>query len=110
MSAVVKIKGIAVELGGQTYTIPPIALGALEQLQERIAAFTGDVTDMRQVATVIDAAHHALRRNYPEMTRDQVADLIDVGNMGDVFQAVMDVSGAARKKGEAQPGEAQPGQ
>lgn len=108
MSAVVKIKGLPVVLGGDTYIVPPIALGALEQLQERITSFTGDVTDLKQVATVIDAAHSALKRNYPDMTRDQVADLIDVGNMADVFEAVMDVSGLKRKGIEAQ-GEATPG-
>jgi hypothetical protein len=107
--AVVKIKGLPVVLGGDTYTVPPITLGALEQLQERIAAFTGDVTDLKQVATVIDAAHSALKRNYPEMTREQIAALIDVGNMADVFEAVMDVSGLKRKGLEAQ-GEALPGQ
>lgn len=109
MSGAVKVKGVPVVLGGDIYIVPPIALGALEQLQERIASFTGDVTDLKQVATVIDAAHSALKRNYPDMTRDQVADVIDVGNMADVFEAVMDVSGLKRKgletQGEATPGE-----
>ena len=108
ISGALKVKGVPVVLGGDTYIVPPIALGALEQLQERIASFTGDVTDLKQVATVIDAAHSALKRNYPDMTRDQVADVIDVGNMADVFEAVMDVSGLKRKGLEAQ-GEATPG-
>jgi hypothetical protein len=103
--AVVKIKGVAVVLGGDTYVIPPLSLGAVEQLQDRISKFTGDVTDRDQIATVIDAAHSALKRNYPEITRDEVADLIDLENMADVFEAVMDVSGMKRKALEA--GEAQ---
>lgn len=110
MTEIVKVKGITVPLGGQDYVIPPIALGALEQLQERISKFTGDVTDALQVATVIDAAHAALKRNYPDITRADVADLIDVANMADVFTAVMDVSGLKRKGLEAAPmGEALPG-
>lgn len=36
----VRIKGVTVELNGADYVIPPIALGALEQLQERIAHLT----------------------------------------------------------------------
>ena len=104
----VRIKGVTVELNGTNYVIPPIALGALEQLQERIGAFDGNVQDAKQISTVIDCAHAALRRNYPEMTREQVADLIDIANMGDVFAAVMDVSGLKRKEQEAaQAGEAQ---
>lgn len=112
MSSVVKVKGLPVVLSGDTYIVPPIALGALEQLQERIASFTGDVTDLKQVATVIDAAHSALKRNYPELSRDQVADMVDVANMAEVFEAVMDVSGLKRKASEqglGAVGEAQPG-
>lgn len=103
--AIVKHKGIAVVMGGVEYVIPPLALGALEQLQDRIAGFKGDITDGKQVATVIDAAHAALKRNYPEITREDVADLVDVGVMAEVFEAVMDVSGLKRKGLEA--GEAQ---
>lgn len=99
--AVVKVKGIPVDLGGDEFIVPPLALGALEQLQERISAFRGDIGDKDQVATVIDAAHSALKRNYPELTREEVADSIDVGNMAEVFEAVMDVSGLKRKALEA---------
>lgn len=95
--SVVKIKGIAVQMGGTSYVIPPMALGALEQLQERIAAFQGDIRDKDQVATVIDAAWSALKRNYPELSREEVADMIDLENMAEVFEAVMDISGLKRK-------------
>ncbi|QMT41239.1 hypothetical protein [Neisseria shayeganii] len=98
----VKIAGVAVTLNGQEYVIPPIALGALEQLQERIGRFDGNAQDIQQVSTVIDCAHAALRRNYPDLTREQVADLIDIGNMTEVFEAVMDVSGLKRKAQEAE--------
>lgn len=104
----VRIKGVTIELNGTNYVIPPIALGALEQLQERIVAFNGNVQDVKQISTVIDCAYAALRRNYPDMTREEVADLIDIGNMNEVFVAMMDVSGLKRKEQEAaQAGEVQ---
>jgi hypothetical protein len=106
---VVKIKGISLDLAGQLLVVPPLSLGAMEQLQDSLASFTGDISDRKQVATAIDAAHAALRRNYPEMTREDVAELVDVSNMVDVFQAVMDVSGARRKAAEAQALEGQEG-
>lgn len=99
--AVVKVKGIPVELGGVEHIVPPLSLGALEQLQDRISTVNGDITDSKQVATVIDAAFSSLKRNYPSMTRDEVAEMIDVGNMAEVFEAVMDVSGLKRKALEA---------
>lgn len=97
----VKHKGIPVQLGERSFIVPPLALGALEQLQDRIADFKGDIRDASQVATVLDAAHAALKRNYPDVTREEVADLVDVGNMAEVFEAVMDVSGLKRKELEA---------
>lgn len=96
-----KFKGIKVEFGDQALVIPPLCLGALEDLQGRIAKFQGDIGDKDQVATVIDAALMALNRNYPEITRKDVASMIDVGNMAEVFEAVMDVSQLKRKAIEA---------
>jgi hypothetical protein len=94
----VKVKGIPFPFDNETtLIIPPIAIGALEQLQQRITEFKGDVADSKQVATVIDVAYAALLRNYPGMTRDEVGALIDVANMGNVFECVMDVSGMKRK-------------
>lgn len=108
--SIVKVKGIPVELGGEALIVPPLSLGSLEQLQAGIAGFTGDVFDKAQIALVIDAALAALRRNYPEMTRERVAEFIDVANMPEVFEALMDVSGLKRKSMEAvTPGEALPG-
>jgi len=107
MSESVKIKGIPLSLGGKTYIVPPLNLGTLERLQERLANFTGGV-DQESVSTVLDAAHSALLRNYPEITREQVAEMIDVANMAEVMEAVMDVSGLKRKAIEADTGAGEP--
>lgn len=96
MAGLVKYKGIKKEIGGVEYIIPPISLGTLEQMQERITQVT-DSTDASSVSTVIDATHASLKRNYPDITREHVADIIDVENMMDIYEAVMDVSGLKRK-------------
>ncbi|MFK7088684.1 hypothetical protein AAFM71_07690 [Chromobacterium violaceum] len=101
MTGIVKIKGIPLSLGGTTYIVPPLNLGALEQLQERLANFSGGI-DAASVGTVLDAAHAALVRNYPDLTRERVAELIDVANMGEVMEAVMDVSGLKRQAFETE--------
>lgn len=99
MTAIVKFPGIPVTLGGDVFIIPPLSLNALRQLQPALAKFTGGVDD-ESIVTVIDAAHASLARNYPTMDKNMVADLIDVGNMKDIMEAVMDVSGLKRKAGE----------
>lgn len=110
MAGLVKYKGLLKTLGGVDYVIPPISLGALEQMQERITKVVGEL-DADTITTVIDVTHSALSRNYPEITREEVSDIVDVGNMFELFEAVMDVSGLKRKSledageslGELQP-------
>ena len=52
---------------------------------------------------VVDCLHGALVRNYPDMTRADVADLVDLGNMEEVMTAVMKRSGlvSAQEANEA---------
>jgi hypothetical protein len=87
--------------GGRVYTIPPLSLGALQRLQ-------GKLTDLQHraaldpvaLSVVIEALHAALSRNYPDISTDAVAELIDVSQIGDVMTAVLDVSGLQRKAQE----------
>lgn len=88
--------------GGRKYLVPPLTLGALELYQQRLGQLaTQSVTDPVAVATIIDAAHIAMRRNYPDLTREQVGELIDLGNMLDLYTVLMDVSGALRREQES---------
>ena len=99
MSAITKHKGVAIIFGDLELIIPPLNLRALEQLQEKISNFTGGIS-VDQVGIVADVSLAALQRNYPDMTRDDVSDLIDLGNMVEVMNAVMGVSGLTAQ-GEA---------
>lgn len=96
-----KIKGIDFPFPEGTLTIPPLALGDLELLQERLGALQVGAADANSVATTIDATFAALKRNYPEMSRADVAALLDLENMVEVLECVMDVSGIKRKSLEA---------
>jgi len=93
-------------LNGREVVLPPISLGALRTLQDRLKKVEGaaDPFDSEVIDTIIDATFAALHRNYPEMSRNDVADLVDLGNMYEVFQSVMDVSGMLRKQQEANEG------
>lgn len=101
MSGLVAWPGIPVEFPGRgKLIVPPLALGDVEQLHERLSKFKGGV-DPESIKTVIDAAHAALVLNYPELTRADVGRMIGLGNMPEVFEAVMDVGGLNRKRLEA---------
>jgi len=104
----VMIKGVSLELGdGNTYVMPPLSLGALEILQERLNANYAGALDPEYIKAVIDSAHLALQRNYPDITRQQVGNLIGLESMDLVFKAVLDVSGMYRKALEAEAQAAQ---
>jgi len=94
--------------GGRVYTIAPLSLGALETLQDRLDQLhTLSSIDPVAVKTVVDATHMALRRNYPDITREEVAELLDVSNIGDVLQCLLDAAGVRRKAQVAERGNAQ---
>ncbi|MFS1524441.1 hypothetical protein ACL7TT_10060 [Microbulbifer sp. 2304DJ12-6] len=103
----VRFKGVPIELGDKTFIFPPLNLGALEQLQERLQNFSAD-TSPESISVVIDAALASLVRNYPEITRAEIVEIIDLGNMLEIFQAVMDISGLRRKALENLDKENQP--
>lgn len=92
--------GIKLTLGGTEYTVPPLALGTIEDMEDQLKDFRGGI-DADSVKTVIDATTAGLQRNYPDITRDEVRGMLDLGNMIDVMQALMDVSGIKRKELEA---------
>jgi hypothetical protein len=76
----------------------------MEQLQDRLAGMSDDMFDPGNIGTVIDTLHAALGRNYPDMTREEVADMIDLENMQEVMTCAMDIAGLKRKALEASTG------
>jgi hypothetical protein len=95
-----KFKGISLLLGDKNYVVPPLNFRTLQSLQSRLETFSGGV-DAASLDLVVDSLHGAIQRNYPEVTRDDCVDMLDLGNMEEVMQAVMDVSGLRRKAMEA---------
>jgi hypothetical protein len=59
----VNVPGVSFPFPGKTLVIPPLSLGDLEQLLDRINNVMSGSMDKDSIATVIDATHAALRRN-----------------------------------------------
>lgn len=98
------LKGKELELGGKIYVVPPLNLAALERFQDQLASYTGGI-DPESVSFIVSVAHAALKRNYPDITVDELKELIDLGNIQEIFGAVMNVSMLVPKgdgSGEAQ--------
>ncbi len=81
-------RGNSKEIAGQTWIFAPAPLGTLERFEEHLKS--NDVP----VSVIIDMAHICLKRNYPDITRDYVADeLVDMANMEEVLSLVTKTSG-----------------
>lgn len=91
--------GLERTLGGKSYVIPPLSLGQVRRFQGKLQEWSGAVDD-KSIEVCVEVIHAAMSRNYPDLTLEAVADLIDLGNMVEMMQAVMDVSGLVRKAEE----------
>jgi hypothetical protein len=104
--SVAMLPGITIAMAGREFTIPPLTLGQLRRLTPelgRIANAASDVMlDHDMLAAVVDVVTAALHRNYPNLDKAAVEDLLDLGNIGDVLNAVFAGSGLRRS---AAPGE-----
>ena len=97
----VKFKGIEFDLGGTVYVVPPLSMGDLEVMQDKLAAFENFSLNAASAKVILEVAHRALKRNYPEIKVEELAELVDLGNAMELFQAVMDISGLRRREIEA---------
>ncbi len=91
-------RGTAIQIDGQSFVFAPLSLGAVEKLLPALQEFKPD-----DVGLVIDVAFKSLKRNYPDISRDDVADMIYMDQLSEVMGAVMSVSGLKNK--EAKEGE-----
>lgn len=94
------IEGKAINLGGKEYTVPPLSLGQIRKLQkdiERIGQLDAASLDDAAVDTMLKVVHAGISRNYSEMTLDELAEIIDLGNLRAVTEAVLGVSGLKKE-------------
>ena len=108
MSVFVKVPGTTIELGGERYVLPPMALGVIEQLGDRFAEFadTVDFASPGRMKMLIDMIHGALLRNYPEMPRDTVSSNVDLASLKPTLEALMNTSGLSKEVQDEPSGEA----
>lgn len=97
MSAI-KVPGKSLTLGGQELVLAPLNAAAVKQYRDEIkGVFVGDMPDIELVAKL---AHASLTRNYPDMTLAEVEDIIDYGNLFEVWEELMNLSGLVAQAGK----------
>jgi len=89
------IDGVSIKLAGKDYNIPPLSFRQLRVLRKEMSMLDGIIgmPDDKQMGAVVTIVHAALSRNYPDITNDQVFDMIDLGNLKPTIHAIMGISG-----------------
>ncbi len=88
------LDGKKVVLRGREFTVPPLTLGQVRKFSE--AATFDKVVPVLQghwvpeaIDALLDIALAAIQANYPEVTRDDLLNLVDLGNGAPLFLAAM---------------------
>jgi hypothetical protein len=91
------IDGAVMTINGQEYVIPALNFKALRKLRADLDML-GKVESNRPLTddeadAFVRVFHAALVRNYPDMTTDDVEELVDFRNLVPLMTAIMGASG-----------------
>ena len=99
-----KHQGVTLKLGDRELEIPPLSIGQLKRLAKEVSALQelkpGTAINVDMMDMFLNVVHAALSRNYDDVPREWLEDAVDLGNMVDVINAVMNVSGFERRFNE----------
>ncbi len=90
------IDGIKLNLNGEEYIVPPLTFKQIKKLYPLIEELNGNGGTVKKMETIVTLTHAALSRNYPELTIEKVEDLVDLGNLKTLSEAVLGASGFTR--------------
>ena len=86
------IDGIVMKLGDKEYTVPPLNLKRVRKLlpvlQDVIGKPVNELTE-EQLNSLTEIVFQSLQRNYPDITKDEVEEIIDFKNLRVVVGAVL---------------------
>lgn len=101
--------GVWVRMGDKSYKVAPLNFKTLREMAPLLtalkAAKDGELPTAAQTDALCSIAHASIRRNYPAITLDEVAENLDFGNFLSVLNAVMGASGLLGRKEEPESGE-----
>lgn len=100
------IDGVKIKLGGADRIVAPLNIKTIRKLSPKLhLVFNVDTSKPISEEvwdTLVEAVMASLRRNYPEITQDEVEEFLDLRNMGPIMRAVMASSGLVEtNSGEA---------
>ncbi len=107
-----KYEGVSLKIGGEDFIVPSLNFFSIKKNRASIEMISrmklGSFPTEEEFDAIITVIHAALSRNYTELTIEQVAEIVDLKNMGQIIQSVMGISGFV-PSGEKKAGSGQTG-
>lgn len=104
--------GVWVPMGDLQYKVAPLNFKALREMAPLLTVLQGvergSMPTAEQIDALVSVAHASIKRNYPDITKAEVADALDFSNFSPVLGAVMGSSGLDKAKEDLAPGEVKP--
>lgn len=83
------VDGVAIVLGGRNLTLPAIPLVAMPRAQPFFSGSADPMTDAGYQQALVDIVYLSLKRNYPDIEPQFVADNVDLANFTTLITAIM---------------------
>jgi hypothetical protein len=106
VKTVVKVEGETIHIGGREFVVPSLSVRQAKKLWPSILELDKGITVENlpeKYELAIPIIHAALSRNYPDLTQDELEDLVDVKNLRQLLLVVSGQSGIKPKPGEKVP-------
>lgn len=101
-----KFPGVSIVVAGSTFVVPRLSLRQMQVLKDQLKRIQEKAKEIdldAQIGDITDIVHAAVGRNYPDLSRDELGDLLDLGTVGPFLRAAIDGSAEETPpKGEAE--------
>lgn len=80
-----------ITLGGREYKLSPLNLNVLSAIEEEFdcgVAEIGEILNNRQASALRKLIYVLLKDNYPDLTKDKIGEMISIGQLEEVSNAV----------------------
>jgi hypothetical protein len=99
MPTAAKFAGVEVSIGGTVYTVPPLGIRKIREFLPKIQTIAIEESGLPSEASmedVFDVMHAAFARNYPDMSREDLIDALDIKSFPMVLDATLGASGLVK--------------
>lgn len=105
MSILIKFPGTEMTLGDRKVTLAPLTLRQIKELKNVLAQVKPGITigdPLEKLDALTAVIHASLSRNHPDISREELDDMLDMKNVPLAIAAVMGLSGMVEV--DKQPG------